>query len=145
MAEESKSRGEPSSLLGNWPIKIKLVPPRAPFFEGADLLISADCAPFALADFHQRFLEGKTLLIGCPKLDDQDFYLRKLTHLFTNSEIRSIEVVFMEVPCCFGLVRLVRDAVGESGKDIPITLHKIGAKGDILEVEGEPGGGPAGE
>ncbi|MDD5448906.1 MAG: hypothetical protein PHO53_07080 [Actinomycetota bacterium] len=145
MAEESKSRGKPSSLLGNWPIKIKLVPPRAPFFEGADLVISADCAPFALANLHQRFLEGKVLLIGCPKLDDQDFYLRKLTQIFTHSEIRSIAVVFMEVPCCFGLVHLVREAVDESGKDIPITLHRVGTKGEIVEVEGEPGGGPVGE
>jgi hypothetical protein len=100
---------------------------------GADLLIAADCAPFAYGDFHRRFLDGKTLLVGCPKLDDAEACLEKLVSIFRENDIRSISVVYMEVPCCGGLVQLVRKALAKSGRSIPATLNKIGIKGDFVE------------
>lgn len=132
-------KGEPeaveeASMLGNWPVQLKLAPAEAPYLRGADVLFAADCAPFAFAGFHRRFLEGKVLMIGCPKLDNADFYRRKLTEIFTRNDIRSIEVVYMEVPCCFGLVHLVHQSLKESGGRIPLKLTKVGIKGDVLET-----------
>lgn len=135
--------GEPSevpSRLTNWPVQLKLVPTKAPYFDGADLLIAADCVPFSYADFHERFLQHKTLLIGCPKLDSAEFYRKKLAQIFIQNDISSIDVVYMEVPCCFGLVHLVHESLKESAKDIPLRLIKIGIKGDILETVTAPGG-----
>lgn len=129
------------SRLGNWPVQLKLVPVRAPYFEGADLLIAADCVPFSFADFHERFMNGRTLLIGCPKLDSFEFYRKKLAQILIQNDIASIEVVYMEVPCCFGLVHLVHESLKESGKDIPLGLVKVGIKGDIIETMAVPPGG----
>jgi hypothetical protein len=95
------------------------------------LLIAADCAPFAFPDFHREFLAGKTLLIGCPKLDDTSIYLNKLAQIFAFNKINSIEIAFMEVPCCFGLVNLVKQALAASKKDVPIKLSKFGIRGQI--------------
>lgn len=121
------------SELGNWPVQLKLAPLSAPYFHGADLLISADCVPFAYGDFHGEFLAGKTVLIGCPKLDDSAFYREKLGEIFKRNRISSIEVLIMEVPCCFALAGLVSEAVQDSGKDIPVTITKIGVRGEVLE------------
>lgn len=126
---------ELSSELRNWPVQLKLVPIHAPYLQGAKLLISADCAPFAFADFHRRFIQDRVVLIGCPKLDDAEFYLEKLTELFRQNEIKEVEVVFMEVPCCFGLVRLVHSAIEASGKPVPLKLTKISIQGEILETQ----------
>lgn len=120
------------SQLRNWPVQIMLVPPAAPYLRGADLLISADCVPFAFADFHDRFASGNVVLIGCPKLDDVDFYRDKLTQIFKNNDVRSVTCVHMEVPCCWGLVGLTKEAIAASGKDIPFSEVTIGVKGDIL-------------
>jgi Pyruvate/2-oxoacid:ferredoxin oxidoreductase delta subunit len=125
--------GSVVSRLGNWPVQIMLVPPKAPYLEGVDLLIAADCAPFAYGDFHRRFLDGKTLLVGCPKLDNTDIYIQKLTAIFRDNNIRSISVVYMEVPCCNGLVQLVKTAIENSGRRIPATLYRVGIKGDFVE------------
>lgn len=125
--------GPVASRLGNWPVQIMLVPPKAPYLDGADLLIAADCAPFAYGDFHRRFMEGKTLLIGCPKLDNTDIYVDKLTAIFRDNDIQSIGVVYMEVPCCNGLVQLAKTALEQSGKPIPTTLYRMGIKGDFVE------------
>lgn len=122
-----------SSRLANWPVQFNLVPPRAPYFDGADLLIAADCAPLAYPDFHRRFLDGKVALIGCPKLDDIGAYVEKLSAIFGGNDIKSIEVVFMEVPCCGGLIQLVHRARQNSGKEIPVRLTKIGIRGEIME------------
>jgi NAD-dependent dihydropyrimidine dehydrogenase PreA subunit len=122
-----------SAPLLNWPVQLKLVPVMAPYLEGAELCIAADCTAFAFADFHKRMLAGKVLLIGCPKLDDVAGYIEKLASIFTNNEIRSLDVVYMEVPCCFGLVHLVRQAVAESGKVIPTTLTKVGIEGQVVD------------
>lgn len=130
------------SQLGNWPVQLRLVPPTAPYLRGAKLLIAADCVPFAFADFHRTFLADRVLLIGCPKLDDAAFYRQKLALIFRDNDIQSVDVVHMEVPCCFGLVQLVAQAAAESGKAVPVSVTKIGIRGEILETH-EAGVGAA--
>jgi len=119
-----------SSQLGNWPVQIMLVPENAPYFDGADLLIAADCVAFAHADFHD-LLKGKVLLIGCPKLDDAKFYVEKLTSIFKENNIKSITTAHMEVPCCFGLISIIKEALEASGKNIDHKEITIGIKGDL--------------
>jgi Pyruvate/2-oxoacid:ferredoxin oxidoreductase delta subunit len=121
------------SELGNWPVQLMLVPTRAPYLQRAKVLISADCVPFAFADFHRTLLPDHVLLIGCPKLDDAAFYRDKLSEILAHNDIESIDVAYMEVPCCFGLVQLVRQAVEQSGKAVPVDLVKIGIRGEIIE------------
>jgi Pyruvate/2-oxoacid:ferredoxin oxidoreductase delta subunit len=135
---DSKGAGSERPLLSNWPVQLRLAPVKAPYFDGARLLIAADCTPFAFAGFHRHFLAGRTVLVGCPKLDDVELYRDKLTQIFQQNDIADIEVVHMEVPCCFGLVHLLRQALEESGKDIPLTLTKIGIRGTICETSKEP-------
>jgi len=118
------------SQLTQWPVQLKLVPVNAPYFQDADLLIAADCVPFAYPDFHRDFLKGKAVVVGCPKLDDVRFYKEKLTEIFKANSIKSITVPYMEVPCCFGLVKATEDAVAASGKNIPLKKVKIGIRGD---------------
>ncbi len=122
-----------SSQLGQWPVQLHLVPINAPYFQNSDVLIVADCVPFAYADFHRKILMGRALVVGCPKLDDFEIYRRKLTEIFRQNEVRSVEVVHMEVPCCFGLARLVQMALKDSGKAIPLVLTKVGIRGQLLE------------
>jgi Fe-S-cluster-containing hydrogenase component 2 len=133
--EEKPSGGHAPSRLGNWPVQINLLPVNAPYLEDADLLIAADCVPFAYAGFHQKLLAGKILLIGCPKLDDAEFYREKLAKIFTQNRIRSVHVAYMEVPCCFGMVDLVKDAIAASGKAIPLTLSKVSIQGELCGKE----------
>ncbi len=121
------------SSLGNWPVQLMLAPVNAPYFNGADLLISADCAPFATADFHREFLRDKTLLIGCPKLDRIEHYQSKLAEIFSLNDINSIEVLIMEVPCCSGLSRLVSTALAIAQKDIPTTVTRLSLRGEVIE------------
>jgi Pyruvate/2-oxoacid:ferredoxin oxidoreductase delta subunit len=134
MKGEPGGKSEQPSMLGNWPVQLKLLPTNAPYLNGADLLIASDCAPFAYADFHRKFMIDKVLVIGCPKLDSAEFYRKKLAQIFIQNDIKSIEVVYMEVPCCFGLVHLVHESLKESGKNILLKLTKVGIKGDILET-----------
>lgn len=124
-------KGSSVSELTQWPVQLKLVPDEAPYFQDADLLIAADCVPFAYPDFHQDFLKGKALVVGCPKLDDIQLYREKLTAIFKANTIKSVTVPFMEVPCCFGLVKVTEDAIEASGKDIPFKKVKIGIRGEI--------------
>ena len=119
------------SMLRNWPVQIKLVPVSAPYLDGADLLIAADCVPFAYRGFHGRFLAGKTLLVGCPKLDDADFYIEKLTQMFMHNDFKSVEIAIMEVPCCTGLEHIVKRAMEASGKSVPVTLTVVGVRGEL--------------
>lgn len=121
------------SQLAQWPVQLHLVPPSAPFLQGADVLLAADCAPFALADFHQRLLKGKALLIACPKLDNTAPYLDKLVAMIEHADLRSLTVVHMEVPCCTGLVHLARQAISRSGRDIPLHTVCVGIRGDLKE------------
>jgi Pyruvate/2-oxoacid:ferredoxin oxidoreductase delta subunit len=132
---ESLSTTLSVSQLTQWPIQLKLVPINAPYFQDADLLIAADCVPFAYANFHQDFLKGKAVVVGCPKLDDIQFYKEKLTEIFKTNSIKSITVPYMEVPCCFGLVKATEDAIAASGKNIPLKKIKIGIRGDIKPEE----------
>lgn len=121
------------SELANWPVQWRLVQPTMPFFKGADLLLAADCVPFALRDFHGRFLKGRPVITGCPKLDDQQAYLDKLTAVFKEATPRSVTVVIMEVPCCQGLLRLTQEAMRRSGKDIPLSTAVVGIEGEVLK------------
>ncbi len=122
------------SELRQWPIQIMLVPQHAPYLNGADVLIAADCVPFTYPDFHSDFLRGKVLLVGCPKLDDAGFYKNKIAQMLKNNDIKSVACVHMEVPCCFGLISIVRSAVSESGKDIPLEEVNISIRGERLPI-----------
>ena len=123
-----------SSSLYNWPVQLSLVPEQAPYFQGARLLIAADCVPFACPDFHQRFLTSRVLVVGCPKLDDAQFYRQKLAQIFTTNDIQSVDTLHMEVPCCIGLVRLVQLALEDSGKQIPASVTEVGVRGEVLQT-----------
>jgi ferredoxin len=122
------------SALRHWPVQLTLVPPKAPFLQGSDLVLVADCVPFAYSSFHKDFIKGHSLLVACPKLDDFPAHLNKLTDVLKQSEIKSLTVVHMEVPCCSGLMHLARQAVGASGKDIPVTEVTISTRGDVLSA-----------
>jgi Pyruvate/2-oxoacid:ferredoxin oxidoreductase delta subunit len=128
-------RGPVVSRLGNWPVQLSLVPVDAPYLEGADLLLAADCSAFACPDFHERFLEGKVLLMGCPKLDDSAFYEEKVKAILARNRIKSVEVVTMEVPCCSSLVRLVQSAVEKQRLSLSLTLTTVGIRGEVIGKE----------
>lgn len=120
--------------LTNWPIQWKLVRPDMPFFNGAEVLLAADCVPFAFRDFHGKFLTGRPVIIGCPKLDEQEMYLDKLTDVLAHSGLKSITIVRMEVPCCGGLEKIVAEAIRGSGKSVPVRTWVIGIEGDIKKA-----------
>ena len=128
---ETKTGTPSKSMLSQWPVQLKLVPVNAPYFQNADLLIVADCVPFAYPTLHQDFLKGKAVVVGCPKLDDVQFYREKLTEIFRTNSIKSITLPYMEVPCCFGLVKATEDALQASGKNIPLNRIKISVRGEI--------------
>jgi ferredoxin len=119
-----------ASQLGHWPVQLTLVPPQAPFLKAADVLLTADCVPFACAGFHQDFLSDHALLVACPKLDDFQAHVSKLTEILRTADIKSITVVHMEVPCCSGLVHMAKLALQQSGKDIPLEEVTIGMQGE---------------
>ena len=123
---------KPVSRLGQWPCQIKLVPTQAPFFDGAKLLIAADCTAYAYANMHEDFMKGKITIIGCPKLDAVD-YSEKLTAIIRDNDIKSVTIVRMEVPCCGGLQRAAETALQASGKFIPWQVVTISRDGRILE------------
>jgi ferredoxin len=121
------------SALTHWPVQIRLVPPTAPFLKGADLLVAADCTPIAYPNFHRDFLDGKVVMVGCPKFDEVQTYVQKFTDIFNTAGIKSVEVVTMEVPCCQGLPLIVRKGLESSGKKIPISQVIISTRGEILK------------
>ncbi len=121
--------GRIGSELRQWPTQLHLVPPSAPWLRDADLLIAADCTPFAYAEFHRDFIRGKVLVNACPKLDDTSPYVERLTQILTQNDIRSLTVAIMEVPCCRGLAMMAQQALAASGKDIPLDLAIIGVDG----------------
>ena len=123
--------GSRQSQLAQWPVQLHLVSTTAPYFQGADLLITADCVPVAYAGYHEDFLRGKAVVMGCPKLDDNNFYTQKLTELFSKSDIKSVTVLKMEVPCCGGIAVAARQALAASGKQIAYKEVTIGIQGDI--------------
>lgn len=127
----SQVTNESVSELGQWPCQIQLVPPNAPYFENADVLIAADCTAYAYANFHQTFMKNKITLIGCPKLD-QVRYEEKLTQIFSISNIKSVTVIRMEVPCCAGIVSAVQNALLNARKILPFNIITISVDGNIL-------------
>jgi hypothetical protein len=124
------AQGKAPSELRQWPVQLHLVPPTAPYFQNADILICADCVAFAMGSMHQELLKGKALAIACPKLDDTTAYVDKLAHIFSSNGIKSITVAIMEVPCCRGLDIMVREALQKSGSDIPLESITIGINGE---------------
>lgn len=120
--------------LTQWPVQLMLVPERAPYFENADLLITADCVPFAYPNYHLDLLKGKKVVVGCPKLDDNSHYVEKLTGIIKNNDIKSVTVAFMEVPCCGGIVIAAERAVVMSGKNIPLSKIRIKINGEAEKL-----------
>ncbi len=131
-AHAATCSGAPDSQLGQWPCQIKLVPVNAPYFDGAKLLIAADCTAYAYANMHQEFMRGRITLIGCPKLDGVD-YSEKLTQIIRENDIQSVTIVRMEVPCCGGLEAAAKTALQNSGKFIPWQVVTISVDGRILD------------
>lgn len=123
----------PEPELAHWPVQLHLVNPQARFLKNADLLIAADCVPFAHADFHRAFLAGRSLLVGCPKLDDVNAYHQKLVEIFKQNDLKSITLVHMEVGCCFGMSKLVKSALQEAGVDTPLEEIIVGVDGSIKQ------------
>ena len=130
-AKRLKNAPDVPSCLVNFPVQIKLVPPNAPYFNGADLLIAADCTAFAYGNFHRDFMTGRITLVGCPKLDGVN-YAEKLTEIFENNDVRSVTVVRMTVPCCGGLPFAVKTAIENAGKNIPLSVITVTPNGQII-------------
>jgi NAD-dependent dihydropyrimidine dehydrogenase PreA subunit len=120
-----------TSRLGHWPVQIRLVPPHAPFLENADLVVAADCVPVALPGFHQRWVDGKAVMIGCPKFDDLDDYTARFTALFSRARVRSVSVLVMEVPCCQSLPVAVLKGMEAAGVEVQTDIVVVGVDGEI--------------
>ncbi len=133
VSSAARSEGEDmASELRQWPVQLHLVPPVAPWWDDTDILVAADCVAHAYGDFHRELLRGRKLIIACPKLDETDNYLAKLSAIFRDNRVRSVTVAHMEVPCCTGIVRLVESALARSGKEIPLRRVTIGVQGRKL-------------
>lgn len=132
-APVTHAAGQQASALSHWPVQIRLVPPHAPFLKGADLLVVADCVPVAFPSLHQEFMQGKAVMIGCPKFDDAQEYIDKFAAIFKTAGIRSVTTVVMEVPCCSGLPVIVRKGLEKSGNQVPMTQVVVSTQGRILE------------
>lgn len=123
------------SQLGHWPVQLKLVSPHAPYFANADLLLVADCVPFAMGDFHGRFLKDHSIAVGCPKLDDTEFYVEKLAAILQANELNSLTVIHMEVPCCSGLTHIARQAIAKSKIEMSFEDVTIDLQGNVSQIE----------
>lgn len=132
---ERNDAAETPSHLGQWPVQLKLVSPTAPYFADADLLLVADCVPFAMGDFHRRLLQGRSIAVGCPKLDDVRFYVEKLAQILLANDLHSLTVVHMEVPCCSGLTRVAREAIVLSGKPMCFEDVTVSLRGSVIRTE----------
>ena len=121
-----------ASQLAQWPVQLQLVSPMAPYFAGAELVLTADCVPFAMADFHETLLAGRAIAIACPKLDDCTPYVEKLAQLIKHNHLKRLTVVHMEVPCCTGLVRIAQQAMAQAGVEVPFEDITISLQGQIL-------------
>jgi len=135
--EAAQTAGEDApSELRQWPVQLHLLNPQAGYFKNADVLLAADCVAFAMGNFHNKYLKGKTLAIACPKLDsNKESYIEKLTSMITNSNINTLSVLMMEVPCCGGLIQMATMARQMSGKNIPIKKTIVGLQGQLLSEE----------
>jgi Pyruvate/2-oxoacid:ferredoxin oxidoreductase delta subunit len=132
-ATGSHSAAKAISALTHWPIQITLVPPTAPFLKGAGLLVVSDCVPVAYPALHADFMPGKVVLMGCPKFDDVAAYIQKFVDIFTTADIKSVTTLAMEVPCCSGLPMIVKKALNEAGRNIPLEEVIISTRGEILK------------
>ncbi|TET37382.1 MAG: 4Fe-4S ferredoxin [Planctomycetota bacterium] len=126
------------SQLTHWPVQITLVSPESPFLKEADLLICADCVPFALPGIHEDYMKGRSLLVGCPKLDDLDYYRKKLAGIFAVAKPKSITVLKMEVPCCNGIAQAVIQARDRTGINVPVEIHTVDIQGGIIQMDSIP-------
>ena len=134
--KSSDESGTRNSQLRHWPIQLHLIPPFAPYFQGKDILLVADCVGYSIGDFHKDYLKDRSITIACPKLDsNQEIYLDKLIKLIDSSKINTLTVMTMEVPCCNGLLGLAKKAAEKASRKIPIKLIVVGIKGDILKEE----------
>ena len=128
--------GKIESQLRQWPIQMHLISPTAPYYKGADVLLTADCVGYALGDFHREFLKGKSIAIACPKLDEgQDIYQEKIKAWIEDAKINSLTVLIMQVPCCMGLLSLAQQAAQASSRKVPIKSVMVGVQGEILQEE----------
>ncbi len=132
-ANEPSVHKTPISVLSHWPVQIRLVPAGAPFLKGADLLVAADCTPVAYPNFHQDFVKGRVVLVGCPKFDNADEYIQRFAEIFNSAKIKSVTIVVMEVPCCNGLPMIVDKGMKIAGKEVPMEIVMISTRGEILE------------
>jgi Pyruvate/2-oxoacid:ferredoxin oxidoreductase delta subunit len=130
--ESTAKSGDVSSQLGQWPVQLKLVSPMAPYFAGADLMLVADCVPFAMGDFHAKILKGKAIAVACPKLDDTGAYAQKIADIITTGKPKSLTIVHMEVPCCTGLLRIAEKALILADSDLKINDITISLRGQVL-------------
>ncbi len=135
--EAASTPTEDGSELVNWPIQMGLVSPNAPYFRGARLLLAGDCTAFSFASMHPSFIRGRTTVIGCPKLDDNQEYVEKLSAILGANDIKDITILHMEVPCCGQLRRLVKEAMGKAGSSAPITSYTIGRTGALVKDQGK--------
>lgn len=134
-ASPAPSGEKQTSQLAQWPVQLSLVSPAAPYFKGADLLVTADCVPFAYADYHKDFLRGRAVVVGCPKLDDIEPYISKLEELIRINDLESITVLRMQVPCCGGMAYAVKTARDNAGSDIPVKVVTISIEGQVIKRE----------
>ncbi len=134
-ASSEGKTGSVQSQLEQWPLQLKLLSPAAPYFKGANLLLVADCVPFAMGDFHERMLKGNRIAIGCPKLDDPASYIDKMAEIIKINDLAGLTVVHMEVPCCSGLTYIAREAIAMSGVDIAFEDVTVGLDGNIINTE----------
>ena len=132
---DTPASGDVSSQLAQWPVQLKLVSPMAPYFAGADLMLVADCVPFAMGDFHEKLLKGKAIAVACPKLDDTGAYAQKIADIITTGKPKSLTVVHMEVPCCTGLLRIAEKAVALAGSDLKINDITVSLRGEVLSPQ----------
>jgi hypothetical protein len=128
--------GEIQSQLRQWPIQLHLVSPTAPYYQGADVLLTADCVAYALGDFHRDYLKDKALAIACPKLDSgQEIYMEKIKSWIDNAKINTLTVLIVQVPCCMGLLQLAQQAAQTAERNVPVKYIVVGVQGDILQEE----------
>jgi len=134
--DTQEATGKIESQLRQWPIQLHLISPLAPYYQGADVLLTADCVAYALGDFHRQYMQGKSIAIACPKLDEgQDIYLEKIKGWFEEAKINTLTVLIMQVPCCTGLINLVQQASLASERKVPIKQVVVGVQGEILQEE----------
>ena len=134
-ANKPTTQADSASALGHWPVQLRLVPPNAPFLRSAHLLVTADCVPVAYPSFHQDFLAGKVVLLGCPKFDNVQEYVQKFAEIFAKAQVEAVTVLDMEVPCCSALTMIVKKGMELAGKSVPIETITIGVQGQVVNRE----------